>query len=146
MQSVGRQVPVSGRVGAVELPPVWKIFSEEKVSEAQLDQMFPNRSQVRRPLRAFKHSSLVYLINAFTLKVEVFEWLAYPRYLPDERPKLASFVLSPRLYYVNAVEFAASAMEMSAIAAVNVANLAFADWTGKLANVEQMVGRGGGEL
>ena len=93
------------------------------------------------------HSSYASAINVFTVKVEVFDWLAYPRYRPDERPKLASFVLSPRLYYVNAVEFAASAMEMSAIAARNVANLAYADWAGKLAHVEQTVGRdGGGEL
>ena len=62
------------------------------------------------------------------------DWLAYPKYSPKERPKLGSFVLSPQLYHVNAVEQSASAMEMSAIAAKNVANIAYADWTGKLAN------------
>ena len=67
----------------------------------------------------------------------MFDWLAYPKYSPDERPKLGSIVLSPQLYHVNAVELSASAMEMSAIAAKNVANIAFADWTGKLANYER---------
>ena len=51
--------------------------------------------------------------------------------------RLASFVLSPQLYYLNAIELSASAMEMSAIAARNVANIAYADWTGKLAHSEK---------
>lgn len=71
------------------------------------------------------------------MKVKVLDWLAYPKYSPNERPNLGSFVLSPQLYHVNAVELSASAMEMSAIAAKNVANLAHADWTGTLANSER---------
>ena len=63
------------------------------------------------------------------LQAKVFNWLAYPKYSPNERPKFGSFVLSPRLYHVNAIELAASAMEMSAIAAKNVANIAYADWS-----------------
>lgn len=49
VKAVGHQVSVGGvsdSVAISELPPVWKIFSEEKVSEARLDQMFHNRSQV----------------------------------------------------------------------------------------------------
>ena len=49
IKAVGRQVPVSGvsdSVAISQLPPVWKIFSEELVSEARLDEMFHNRSQV----------------------------------------------------------------------------------------------------
>ena len=38
--------------------------------------------------------------------------------------ELGSFELHPGLYHVNAVELAASAMEMSALAGWNVANLA----------------------
>ena len=73
----------------------------------------------------------------FSFQAEVVDWLAYPKYSPNERSRLASFVLSPQLYYVNAIELSASAMEMSAIAARNVANIAYADWTGKLAHSEK---------
>ena len=50
IKSVGRQVPVGGisdHVAVSGPPPVWKIFSEEEVSEARLDEMFHNRSKVR---------------------------------------------------------------------------------------------------
>ena len=46
IKSVARQIPVGG-VSISGLPPVWKIFSEEKVSDSLLDEMFHNRSQVR---------------------------------------------------------------------------------------------------
>ena len=49
-------------------------------------------------------------------------WLAYPSYsLTDD---FSLFELMPGLYYQNRIEWAASAMEMSVIAARNVANLA----------------------
>ena len=49
------------------------------------------------------------------------DWLAYPDYsLQDD---LSSFLLAPGLYYTSRVEWAASAMEMSVLAASNVANL-----------------------
>ena len=50
IKSVARQIPVGGVSDSLSisgLPPVWKIFSEEKVSDALLDEMFHNRSQVR---------------------------------------------------------------------------------------------------
>ena len=50
IKSVARQVPVSGVSDSLSIsgfPPVWKIFSEEKVSDSLLDEMFHNRSQVR---------------------------------------------------------------------------------------------------
>ncbi|KAA0183923.1 Prenylcysteine oxidase [Fasciolopsis buskii] len=57
------------------------------------------------------------------------QWLAYPTYKPVENPEkeLGQFVLAPRLYYVNAIEHAASCMEMAAIGGRNVALLIAAD-------------------
>ena len=63
IKSVGRQVPVGGAsdlVATSELPIVWKIFSEEKVSEAQLDVMFRSRSQVKWIVSLFDPNILVY--------------------------------------------------------------------------------------
>ena len=49
-------------------------------------------------------------------------WLAYPEYTTND--DLSTFELSPGLYYLNRMEWAASAMEMSVISAKNVANMA----------------------
>jgi len=78
---------------------VWKIFSGESLTDEQISTLFSQARQVK----------------------EV-KWLAYPRYSspPLSRP---SFILSPGIYQVNAIEWLASAMEMSAIGARNVANL-----------------------
>ena len=40
------------------------------------------------------------------------------------------FRLRSNLYYTNGIEWSASAMEMSAIAAKNVANMVYYDWRG----------------
>lgn len=56
--------------------------------------------------------------------VQPVDWLAYPHYSSNEKHELGRFELEPGLYHVNAVEWAASAMEMSALAGRNVANLA----------------------
>lgn len=79
--------------------PIWKIFSE-------------------RPL---KNTELEDLIKTPKI-IETRDWLAYPKY---EKMNLSSgnFVLHDRLFYVNAIEWAASAMEMSVIGAKNVALL-----------------------
>ncbi len=77
---------------------VWKFFSSESLTTAQLDQLF-------------------------TTVVEKDErrWLAYPHYA--NVPLVDSFILADNVYHVNAIEWTASAMEMSAIGAKNVANL-----------------------
>ena len=49
-------------------------------------------------------------------------WLAYPDYTTNDDH--STFELSPGLYYLNRMEWAASAMEMSVISAKNVANMA----------------------
>ena len=44
------------------------------------------------------------------------------------------FRLRNNLYYTNGIEWSASAMEMSAIAAKNVANMVYYDWRGEGVN------------
>ncbi len=60
----------------------------------------------------------------------VADWLAYPDYDVRQRASIdgLSFELHPGLYYINAIEWAASALEMSAVGAKNVANLAYERW------------------
>ena len=77
-----------------------QVFSSEPLSNATLSALFGPQHQV--------------LITR--------EWAAYPKYSPPE--DLPPFELAPGLYYGNAIEVAASAMEMSAIAARNNALLA----------------------
>ena len=81
------------------LPPVFKLFSRREFSSAELGDMFTNIT--------FTHT---------------IPWLAYPSYSLNDDFSL--FELMPGLYYQNRIEWAASAMEMSVIAARNVANLA----------------------
>ena len=80
----------------------WKIFAPAPLTSEQLDALFARR--VGEP--------------------RVLDWFAYPQYeLPQ---KLSPFVLDPpeaSLLYLNAIEQAASAMEMSIISARNAANL-----------------------
>ena len=80
---------------------VWKVFSPEPLSAEQCQQMFA---------------------EVDVEDVKVYDWLAYPQYHPpDQAPP---FVLEEGVFYVNAIEKAASAMEMSAIGAKNAALLA----------------------
>lgn len=59
-------------------------------------------------------------------------WKAYPHY--STNMNLNNFKLHDALYHVNAIEWAASAMEMSAIAGRNVAILAYNDFLQKSSN------------
>ncbi|RXM90998.1 Prenylcysteine oxidase [Acipenser ruthenus] len=86
-------------------PKVWKVFSPAPLSEAQLGALFLSRDAVSET-----------------------RWLAYPTYtLPRGLPPV---VLHDRLYYLSGIEWAASAMEMSAIAARNAVLLAHHRWHG----------------
>lgn len=76
----------------------WKVFSKKPLSNSEIDQLFETHSEVK-----------------------IIDWLAYPRYVVPYEPR--SFSLAPRLYHINAIEWAASAMEMSCIGAKNVALL-----------------------
>ena len=81
-----------------ELPPVYRLFSHQPLTEAALSKMF---SSIRH--------------------VSETDWLAYPHYpLGDS---LGKFERESGLYHINSVETAASAMEMSVLGARNVVNL-----------------------
>lgn len=92
---------------------VWKVFSQQLLSQEQLQHIFLSYDSVSE-----------------------MPWLAYPSYHPPHR-RTPPFILHDRLYYVNAVEWAASAMEMSAISARNVALLAHHRWHGQNSKIDQ---------
>lgn len=92
---------------------VWKVFSQQPLSQEQLRDVFLSWDSVSET-----------------------RWLAYPSYRPPHR-KTPPFILHDRLYYLNAVEWAASAMEMSAISARNVALLAHHRWHQQSAKINQ---------
>ncbi|XP_066996508.2 prenylcysteine oxidase 1 [Anabrus simplex] len=102
--SVGKISPVDG-LRSKNLPDVWKVFSHEMLTNSQMSTLFSDRKYIK-----------------------VKKWLAYPHYSSGLRSD--SFVLHPNLYHVNGIEWAASAMEMSAVGAKNVALLAYEKWTG----------------
>ncbi|XP_056146800.1 prenylcysteine oxidase 1 isoform X2 [Lampris incognitus] len=92
---------------------VWKVFSPQPLSQEQLRLMFLSWDSVSET-----------------------QWLAYPAYSPPHR-RTPPFILHDRLYYLNAVEWAASAMEMSAISARNLALLAHHRWHAQEAKIDQ---------
>ncbi|KAG5272565.1 hypothetical protein AALO_G00166910 [Alosa alosa] len=94
-------------------PSVWKVFSPRPLTPEQLGAMFVSWDEVSET-----------------------RWLAYPAYSPPHRGT-PPFELHERLYYLNAIEWAASAMEMSAISARNLALLAHHRWHGQTAKVDQ---------
>lgn len=111
-------------IDPVHLPPnykrppttetkVWKVFSPQPLSQEQLQGMFLSWDLVSET-----------------------QWLAYPAYRPPHR-KTPPFILHNRLYYLNALEWAASAMEMSAISARNVALLAHHRWHSQVSKIDQ---------
>ncbi|KFO77753.1 Prenylcysteine oxidase, partial [Cuculus canorus] len=91
---------------------VWKVFSKEVLTKEQLHLLFSSYDSV-------------------TVKT----WLAYPHYSPPE--KCPPIILHDRVYYLNGIERAASAMEMSAIAAKNAALLAYHQWYGIADRIDQ---------
>jgi len=96
--SISLLSPVDYNPDNDHLPHVYKIFSREELTDEHIKKYFPT----------------VY-------EVKLIDWLAYPKY--KTFPGLDSFVLHNNLFYLNSIEWAASAMEMSALAARNVANL-----------------------
>lgn len=91
---------------------VWKTFSPETLTNEQLLKLF--------------------LSYEYAVKQQ---WHAYPYYKPPD--KCPPIILHDRLYYLNGIECAASAMEMSAIAAHNAALLAYHRWNGHTDMIDQ---------
>ncbi|KAK3555048.1 hypothetical protein QTP86_006362 [Hemibagrus guttatus] len=67
--------------------------------------------------------------------VQVTEWMAYPRYGSSQ--EMPPMILHDSLYYLNGIEWAASAMEMSSMAAKNIALLAYQRWSRQLEMIDQ---------
>ena len=79
---------------------VWKVFSQQPLSEKEMESIFKSKTQT-----------------------VICDWLAYPQYSTNQTKTLSKFKLDSNLYHINAIEWAASAMEMSVIGAKNVANI-----------------------
>ncbi|NWS36828.1 PCYOX oxidase, partial [Polioptila caerulea] len=115
ISSVGVVSPVGDAGTGGELPlqsAVWKVYSKEELTKEQLNLLFSSYDSVKAK-----------------------PWLACPQYSTPE--KLPPIILHEQLYYLNGLERAASAMEMSAIAARNTALLAFHRWHGHSASIDQ---------
>ncbi|KAB5549065.1 hypothetical protein PHYPO_G00062960 [Pangasianodon hypophthalmus] len=67
--------------------------------------------------------------------VQVTEWKAYPRYGSSQ--EMPPMILHDSLYYLNGIEWAASAMEMSSVSAKNIALLAYHRWSRQLEMIDQ---------
>jgi len=104
--TVGKNTPVDVDENNNEPNDVYKVFSNNALTDNELKNLFTD-------------------IKSVNSKV----WLAYPEY--GSNSKLGSFVLHSNLYHINAIEWAASAMEMSCIGAKNVALLAYQRWNNR---------------
>lgn len=89
-----------GLKGKADKDSNYKVFSKKPLTDAQLAKLFTKIHEVK-----------------------VVDWKAYPHY--TEKAPLPSFELAPGLYNVNAIEMAASAIEMSCIGGRNAALLVF---------------------
>ncbi|KAK0176236.1 hypothetical protein PV328_000390 [Microctonus aethiopoides] len=89
---------------------VWKIFSRNSLKKNIIDKFFEKTDEVKE-----------------------IEWKAYPKYSTEIYAN--KFKLHHHLYHVNAIEWAASAMEMSAIGGRNVAILAYNDYEQKCKDI-----------
>ncbi|KZC10292.1 Prenylcysteine oxidase-like [Dufourea novaeangliae] len=103
ISSVGRLNSVEG---TIKNSRIWKIFSNAPLKTGILNEMFSNIKEVKE-----------------------ITWKAYPEYLTHVHD--ANFKLHNALYHVNAIEWAASAMEMSAISSRNIAILTHKDFVEK---------------
>ena len=97
--------------GSKSESPVYKVFSQKVLTSEQIDQLFDKINQI-----------------------DTTNWYAYPHYNSVTLP-LPRFVLHHGIYHVNAIEWAASAIEMSLIGGKNAALLAFQQLGGKASNI-----------
>lgn len=90
-----------GQLAGADQLPAFKIFSNHALTAADLAALFTE----------YDPTSLVHI-----------DWEAYPHYAGSQT--LPSFQLHDGIFYINAIESVASAMEMSALSAKNAALLA----------------------
>ncbi|XP_030649730.1 prenylcysteine oxidase-like [Chanos chanos] len=114
--SVASVCPVNISAGFRRKPPqeagVYKVFSPRPLEKPELKTLF----------RSY-------------YSVQVTDWQAYPHY--GSAQGLPPVVLHDNLYYLNGIEWAGSAMEMSSVAAKNIALLAYHRWSRQLEMIDQ---------
>ncbi|MEQ2315500.1 hypothetical protein AMECASPLE_023031 [Ameca splendens] len=114
--SVASVCPVNISAGFRRKQPqeagVYKVFSPRSLDKPQLKTLF----------RSY-------------YSAQVTEWQAYPQYGSSQG--LPPVELHPNLYYLNGIEWAGSAMEMSSVAAKNIALLAYHRWNKQTDMVDQ---------
>uniref|UniRef100_A0A3B5LEU4 Prenylcysteine oxidase 1 like n=2 Tax=Xiphophorus couchianus TaxID=32473 RepID=A0A3B5LEU4_9TELE len=114
--SVASVCPVNISAGFRRKQPqeagVYKVFSPQSLDKSQLKTLF----------RSY-------------YSAQVTEWQAYPQYGSSQG--LPPVELHPNLYYLNGIEWAGSAMEMSSVAAKNIALLAYHRWSKQTDMVDQ---------
>ena len=114
--SFAKQKPVEAGTPKV---PVYKAFSNKVLNIEQLKELVPEISDLR-----------------------VVEWMAYPQY--GSSIELPSFTLHEQMYHINAIEMAASAMEMSVVGAKNVALLAYYRYNGLYDKIDEILSKAEG--
>lgn len=119
LNSFGQHLPVDFDSTSDIIPPidgnvVGKLFTNKIPTEEEVKRYFESIEEVR-----------------------TVSWMAYPEYDFKKSDDLPPFLLNERLYYVNAIELAASAMEMSSLAGRNVALLAFNHWHDSLEKIDE---------
>uniref|UniRef100_A0A8D0G6W1 L-amino-acid oxidase n=1 Tax=Sphenodon punctatus TaxID=8508 RepID=A0A8D0G6W1_SPHPU len=91
---------------------VWRVLSQRPLDKQQLKTLF----------RSY-------------YSVQVTEWEGYPQY--DSAKTLPPIILHDNLFYLSGMEWVASSMEMAAVAAKNVALLAYNRWYQDLEKIDQ---------
>lgn len=108
--SIGKCSPVDN-IKIAGNKSVYKVFSQKPLNKESIEKLFTNVDVVKEKV-----------------------WLAYPHYEAPE--KFVPFILHPGLYYTNAIELSASAMEMSAVSAKNIALLIHNLWTNSVHKID----------
>ncbi|KAL4659768.1 prenylcysteine oxidase-like [Arapaima gigas] len=101
-------------------------FRRKQPQEAGIYKVFSQRPLVKEDLKILFKSYY---------SVQVTNWQAYPHY--GSMQGLPPVILHDHLYYLNSIEWAASAMEMSSVAAKNIALLAYHRWNRQLEMIDQ---------
>uniref|UniRef100_A0A3Q4B8N7 Prenylcysteine lyase domain-containing protein n=1 Tax=Mola mola TaxID=94237 RepID=A0A3Q4B8N7_MOLML len=100
---------------------VYKVFSPQPLDKTQLKTLF---------------SSCLHIKNCYThIETFKYKWQAYPCYGSSQG--LPPVEIHPNLFYLNGIELAGSAMEMSSVAAKNIALLAYHRWNRQTDMVDQ---------
>ena len=113
---------VPGQENPEDILTVWSkedLFFSSIGFKGSASQDFNYKIFSKKPLTDEEIGKLFSKVN----EVKTVDWMAYPKYsVPDTLP---DFELAPGLYYINAIESAASAIEMSCIGSKNVALLLY---------------------